>query len=310
MKWKTHWLVSLVLGLGVASEAPAQIFDGQYWEAGFSGKTRVIVSSPSGNPAESILLSGKLAKEKAYLLSSWDGGSQAYVLDVWTSSGGAWVSAEKAGVMTPFGEGFPDSENALIELTLDLTPTAGLPEGALPGVVVELSGLVSLSAKLGKNVVDLPGVDDVQALETGGPTGGSFVLSFEEGETDPLDFDLTAGELQTALQGLEAIGEGNLLVQGAGASFTLTFAGSLSQQNIALIQVLIDDTTGGTGVTLAQETRGMSPVLRPLKGGSLQLASVGAVMNATSFAGFFNQMLGSPKLKAKRILEGKLPFVP
>lgn len=303
-------VLQLGLGFGFASQSSAQIFDGQYWEGAISGKTRTVTAAPGGNLAQRELIKGRLSKSIVYLLSSWDEGSQSYTLDAWTTANGVWVRADDAGTLSPFGDGFPDSDNALIVLTLNLTPTPP-GEGAASEVIIDLSGLVTLKSKTNKKVEDIPGVSEVQSLITGDATAGTFSLSFDGDTTAALPYDVTAGALQGALQGLSTIGAGNLLVQQpAAGSYLLTFAGSLALQDVSQILVQTDDTTGGVGVFTGVVTAGMSPVFQSLKSGSFGLMSVGSTMSSTDFAGVGNDMSGNPEFKAKRVVESKLPFVP
>lgn len=100
--------------------------------------------------------------------------------------------------------------------------------------------------------------DEVQTLALGGATGGTFTLAFNGSETTAAltPATLTAAQLQTALEGLSTIGTGNVAVTGAvGGPFTITFQGTLADTDVPLLTVA-DSTTGGTGVTITETTKG------------------------------------------------------
>ena len=93
---------------------------------------------------------------------------------------------------------------------------------------------------------------------TGDPTGGTFTLT-STGTTSAIPFDATAAQVQSALEGITAIGENNVIVTGdAGGPFTVTFTGALTGTNIAPMTEDHTNLTGGTtpGVTVAAVQNG------------------------------------------------------
>jgi YD repeat-containing protein len=72
--------------------------------------------------------------------------------------------------------------------------------------------------------------DAVQQLAlTGGPTGGTFTLTFNGQTTSPLAYNASAAAVQAALQALSTVGTGNVFVAGgAGGPWTVRFGGSLA----------------------------------------------------------------------------------
>src|SRR5260370_13519041 len=57
--------------------------------------------------------------------------------------------------------------------------------------------------------------DELQTVTiTGGPTGGTFTLTFGGNTTSALNWNCTAAQMQTALQALASIGANNALVTG------------------------------------------------------------------------------------------------
>lgn len=102
-------------------------------------------------------------------------------------------------------------------------------------------------------------VSEVQSVTiSGSPTGGSFTLDFGGQPTTDIAYNATASAVQTALQALSTIGAGNVTVTGsAGGPWTVTFAGSLANQDVAQL-VAVSNLTGGTSpsVTVATTTAG------------------------------------------------------
>lgn len=103
------------------------------------------------------------------------------------------------------------------------------------------------------------GVSEVQSVTiTGAPTGGTFVLVFDDVATTDLAYNATPATVQSALQALPGIGAGNVTVTGsAGGPYTVTFAGSLANQDVTQITAT-GDFTGGTSpaVTVTTTTPG------------------------------------------------------
>jgi hypothetical protein len=67
------------------------------------------------------------------------------------------------------------------------------------------------------------GTAEVQTVSlTGTPTGGTFTLTYLDETTAAIDYDATALEMQTALEGLPSVEPGDLTVTGTGP-WTVTF---------------------------------------------------------------------------------------
>src|SRR6185437_9867175 len=80
---------------------------------------------------------------------------------------------------------------------------------------------------------------------TGGPTGGTFTLTYQADTTIGLAWDSTAVQVQNALSALPSIGVGNVLVGGpTGGPWTITFIGALAAEAITTLTV-IGTFTGG-----------------------------------------------------------------
>lgn len=89
-------------------------------------------------------------------------------------------------------------------------------------------------------------VAEVQTITiTGVPTGGTFTLSLDGETTDPIDFDATNAEVDTALEALSNIGTGGVVVTGsAGGPYTATFSTELG--NVPQMTASGAGLTGGT----------------------------------------------------------------
>jgi hypothetical protein len=105
---------------------------------------------------------------------------------------------------------------------------------------------------------------ETQTLALGGATGGDASLGFSfeglAGVTSliPTTAATTAAQVQAALEALRPIKAGGVAVTGsAGGPFTISFAGgNLKNANLPLITVEDDNSTGGSGVTIAPATNG------------------------------------------------------
>ncbi|MEW1565842.1 hypothetical protein AB0454_22985 [Streptomyces sp. NPDC093509] len=104
-----------------------------------------------------------------------------------------------------------------------------------------------------------PVTNEVQtATITGGPTGGTFTLTFSGQTTTALAYNATAAAVQTALEALSNVNPGDIKVTGnAGGPYTLTFGGQYLGDNVASATATASF-TGGTspGVTMATTTAG------------------------------------------------------
>lgn len=79
--------------------------------------------------------------------------------------------------------------------------------------------------------------DEPVQVVTIAATGGTFTLYYSGQETGPLAWDLTAGELRAALEGLGRIGAGNVAVSGPdGGPFELRFGGALTGKIVDVVE--------------------------------------------------------------------------
>lgn len=105
--------------------------------------------------------------------------------------------------------------------------------------------------------------DEQTVTISGGPTGGTFTLTFNGQTTAGIAYDAAASAVQTALQALSSIGSGNATVSGTAGSWVVTFAGALAPGYQPLMTADGSGLTGGTNaaVTVAHTVEG-SPALQ------------------------------------------------
>lgn len=99
--------------------------------------------------------------------------------------------------------------------------------------------------------------DEVQTITiTGTPTGGTFPLTFL-GQTATVDFDATAAEVKTALDGLSNLEVSDTATAGGplpGTPVTVTFQGRYAGGDVPTMGTSSDDLTGGTDPTVTVES--------------------------------------------------------
>lgn len=102
--------------------------------------------------------------------------------------------------------------------------------------------------------------NEVQTVtEEAGVDGGTFILTFGGQSTSALAWDITAANLELALEALPNIGTGNVAVTGsAGGPYTVTFQGTLAGENVPELVGVSSLTDGGVpeGITIATVTQG------------------------------------------------------
>jgi hypothetical protein len=103
------------------------------------------------------------------------------------------------------------------------------------------------------------GIDEVQRVRVFEATGGTFRLKFGGEETGPLSYQAQGSEVKAALEGLAAIGPGNVEVkETATSTYFVTFIGSLGHMDV---EALSGDSSGLTGtgkqkVLISEEVKG------------------------------------------------------
>lgn len=111
----------------------------------------------------------------------------------------------------------------------------------------------------GKAIVD--GVqmsgNEIQTI-TMTATSGTFTVTFGGQETDDLDWNAAASDLQTALEALDNIVPGDVIVTKSLGVFSVEFAGNYRQMDVDPITLDITSLTGGTA-TVTELTKGVEP---------------------------------------------------
>lgn len=113
------------------------------------------------------------------------------------------------------------------------------------------------------------GTNEVQtATITGTPTGGTFTLTFRGATTTGIAYNADASTVETALEALSTIGDGDVRVTGGpgpGTPYVITFVNDLGHQNVSNVTASGAGLTGGTtpAITIAQTTPGSSVGFNP-----------------------------------------------
>lgn len=99
------------------------------------------------------------------------------------------------------------------------------------------------------------GTDEVQTITiTGSPGGGTFTLTFRGATTAGIAYNADAGTVETALEALSTIGNGDVRVTGGalpGTPAVVTFVNDLGHQDVPLMTASGASLTGGTTPAIA-----------------------------------------------------------
>ena len=107
------------------------------------------------------------------------------------------------------------------------------------------------------------GTNQVETLSlTGTVTGGTFTITYGNDQTDPIDYDASAPELQSALQSLASVGPDNVAVQQTvvNGPWVIVFLGVLGALPLANLGTDSGGLTGGGSVSSAITTTGVHEV--------------------------------------------------
>jgi len=285
------------------------LLDGEYWKGTLSGASRTVTfdDTEGGNPAAWVRTNGKLQKTTVYLRTDWDDDSQSYMVSTYTeTTDGNWIERANAGQLMPFGIDFPESKDAIFEMQVDLDPAV---EGGLGNNILEVTGLVTMKIKEDKKNPPMLGVDEVQHVDTNNATSGTYRLDFEGQVTTPLASDEPLADVESALESLINIGEGNVEVTISGGGYNVAFVNLAGSRDVNLMTVEAD-TTNGDGVVVTVVNDGAPPTQQGLKSASMKLDGVSGVMEGENIGDTLtsNEFIGNPKWSAKRTTADKLPF--
>lgn len=163
---------------------------------------------------------------------------------------GVTKTTRRAGGPTWAGE-FP-VDCAPITLDADLV-LAAYPDGNIPS-----GATLGLVTATGRHAPYGGSTEEVQTLTiTGGPTGGTYTLTYSGQTTATIPYNATAAQVRTALEALSNIGAGNVTTAGGahpGTPITVTFTGTLANTNVAQMTANSAGLTGGTSPTVTPST--------------------------------------------------------
>lgn len=161
--------------------------------------------------------------------------------------------------------------------------------------------------------------DEIQLLTmTGGPTGGTFTLTFNGQTTGTIPYNATAVQVKTALELLTNIQSGGLVVTGGpfpATPITVQFDGINAQSNVTQMTATSAGLTGGTTptVTPTTTTPGAAPTgipLIPVLPGQVDvwIDDTAAGLGTTKLAADFSaQWALSNRYGEKWVLDSSLP---
>lgn len=127
--------------------------------------------------------------------------------------------------------------------------------------VEPVAGALSLTAPAGAG--GTPAVNETQNIDyTATVSGGTFTLTFDGETTTALDWDSTAGEVQTALEALSNLAPGDVVITlGPGpADMLATFGGNYAGVDVPLMVADDASITGGGTVIVTAGTAGVPEV--------------------------------------------------
>lgn len=172
----------------------------------------------------------------------------------------------------PFGRQVLSETGNVVQVAAD-----GHPEWKAGGVTIDWSTVTAAGAdttlgdgtpiKAGQKFLEFGQIlckittREVQTVTiTGSPTGGTFTLSLDRNgvtrTTTALPYNATIAQVQAALEALDNIGAGNVVVTGGplpGSAITVTFGGALGSENVNQMTAA-HAFTGGTTPAIAVAT--------------------------------------------------------
>ncbi len=142
-----------------------------------------------------------------------------------------------------------------------LTLTADVP-GVPFRVATSTTNSAGGNVTVAETTKGVTGVDERQKVELVGTySGGTFALSWDPGggteTTSGIAYNASAGTVQTALEGLASVSSGDVSVSGAaGGPWYVTFEGSYSETDVALMSIDGSSLTGSNVVDIETITPG------------------------------------------------------
>lgn len=149
---------------------------------------------------------------------------------------------------------------------------------------------VNLDGRTDAPTVINAATNEVQTVTiTGGPTAGTFTLTYGGQTTAAIAYNATAAAVGTALEALSTIGAGNVATAGGplpGAAVAVTFQGALGARNVATMTAT-SSLTGGTTptVTVAETTPGYASSATPTATSDVYLVADSTATMYLSYVG-------------------------
>jgi hypothetical protein len=113
-----------------------------------------------------------------------------------------------------------------------------------------LSALASITTGSG-------GTNEQQLVTISNATSGTFTLTYSGQTTGAIAYNAAASAVQTAIQALSNVGAGNATVTGsAGGPYTVTFAGTLADTNVAQMTASAGSLVGSSPTAVVTTTTG------------------------------------------------------
>lgn len=136
----------------------------------------------------------------------------------------AYSATNESLLLTMMGS--PTSGTFVLEFGDDSTGPIAYNATA-SAIQTALAGLASIGVGVG-------GTNEQQLVTISNATSGTFTLTYSGQTTGAIAFNAAASAVQTAIQALSNVGSGNATVTGsAGGPYTVTFAGTLADTNVA-----------------------------------------------------------------------------
>jgi len=132
--------------------------------------------------------------------------------------------------------------------------------------------------------VPVDGTNEVQTITPdAAPAAGTFKLAFDGYQTADLDFDVSAANMQTALNGLDSIGTSGVGVTLSEGVYTVTFSGAnvnKRAQNLITVvdSALLDSGEAAVTLTVAEGTAGVTSTAHGALKGALLIDTTNGVL--------------------------------
>jgi large repetitive protein len=260
------------------------------------GSVNVSLSSSSAGNAYIVTFGGALAGlNEPAMTATGSGGTTAAVSVTTVGATGAMVVQNALNALSTIG-GAGGSVSVTQSGNLLNVSFGGALAGHQSQITATPSSGTTAVASTVPNTVFVP---EVQSVQVGGATSGSFTLSFNGQTTGALLFNAPASAVQSALNNLFSIGGvgGSVNVSLANNTYTVTFGGSLIGHQPLMTATGLSGTTatvslttdGATGPQVVQNALNALSTIGGV-GGSVNVTQTGSL-----FAVTFGGSLGGPQ---------------